>query len=85
MHHIGCRLLRIYLPRTPVNRGNCRRELSIGTMFQALGRCLLNPRRKNKEVSKSEATIATALATTFVVDGGPAPSSLEDSQPLYLG
>jgi hypothetical protein len=58
--------------------------LSIGTVYQALGQ-RLNPRSRNKQVSKSEATIATALATTFVVDGGPAPSTLEGSQPLYLG
>jgi hypothetical protein len=58
--------------------------LSIGTVYQALGR-RLHPRSRNKEVSKSGATIATALATTFVVAGGPALSSLEGSQPLYFG
>jgi len=40
---------------------------------------------KNNEAITSEATMASALAITLVVDGGPAPSPLGVSGALYLG
>ena len=67
-----------------LNYSLCRRELSI-ERYQALRR-RLHPRSRKKQVSKSGDAIAAALATTFVVEGGPSPlPPLGRSKSAYFG